>query len=698
MRNKYAYTHDGAVSETLAFSALECSFPITEISSLAEQESWRKEINRPLYHIHKWWATRLGSVFRALVIGALSEPDTDIWKNFYAPLAFKNRVVLDPFMGSGTTLGEALKLGCKVIGCDINPVSTFLVRQALTNVNKNELRATFDNIKESVSHKLSPYYLAWDPETKTYEPVMHYFWVQVGSTPSGEEIPLFNRYVFSQNAYPKKKPESQIVCPKCWNVMGARYDAEIIKCGECTHEFNPQAGPVKGANAYDAEGNKYRVKDLLNGARLKQKMFAKVILRKGKKVYLPITSDDRKLYKRAEKLLSETHLPLPSMSIRSGYNTDQARAYNYKNWQDFFNSRQLLSLGLTLQEIGKIENAVLREQLICLFSGTLEFNNMFCSFKGEGTGAVRHIFSNHILKPERMPLENNPWYSGRSSGTFSALFESRLIRAKEYLNNPFELKKDGEVYSKVAVHGPLNATLVDTWEGFSATPGSALILNGDSACLPIPSKSVDAIITDPPYFDFVHYSELSDFFFAWLSPALRDTYPYFASGDSSRPQEVQHRDPMFFSKQLGNVFKECARVLKDDGSLTFSFHHSKPEGWLAIYDAVHSAGFNFVAAHPIHAEQKSSSVKSIANSPISLDAILVCRKANIEKAIFKDCTQKHLTALESARLSLSNADKFVVDASQLLIEACARNYESKDLKVKLEALHGAYLGGKNEFI
>lgn len=59
---------------TTAATALECDFPQVEISQLAEQESWRKEINRPIYHIHKWWATRLGSVFRGVTLGALSQP------------------------------------------------------------------------------------------------------------------------------------------------------------------------------------------------------------------------------------------------------------------------------------------------------------------------------------------------------------------------------------------------------------------------------------------------------------------------------------------------------------------------------------------------------------------------------------------------------------------------------------------------
>ena len=99
-------------------------------------------------------------------------------------------------------------------------------------------------------------------------------------------------------------------------------------------------------------------------------------------------------------------------------------------------------------------------------------------------------------------------------------------------------------------------------------PVSVLILNGDSGRLPLPSGIVAAVITDPAYFDFVHYSELSDFFFAWLSPVLRDRYPWFNKADSSDTDEVQQKDPRAFARDLGHVYAESRRVLKDDGILT----------------------------------------------------------------------------------------------------------------------------------
>ena len=46
------------------------AFPFEFLSQLAERESWRKEVHRPIYHVHKWWAKRLGSVFRGILLGA----------------------------------------------------------------------------------------------------------------------------------------------------------------------------------------------------------------------------------------------------------------------------------------------------------------------------------------------------------------------------------------------------------------------------------------------------------------------------------------------------------------------------------------------------------------------------------------------------------------------------------------------------
>ncbi|WP_211454228.1 DNA methyltransferase [Collimonas antrihumi] len=688
------------LSHASVATALECDFPLVEISQIAEQESWRKEINRPIYHIHKWWATRLGSVFRGITLGALSQPGTDTWAQFYKTHDLAGKVVLDPFMGSGTTLGEAVKLGAKAIGCDINPVSTFLVRQAFTPASEAQLRAAFERLERDVAPEIRRYYQTRDPQTGELIPVLYYFWVKTVTTSEGEVIPLLSRYVFSQDAYPKKKPRAQIVCPGCWGVLEDRYDATELQCQHCGHQFNPQEGPAAGQYVTTKGGQRYRIKELLpkDGAP-PHRMYAMMALRAdGSKVYLPVRDEDLALNEAAQERLASETLPLPETGVRSGHNTDQARGYGYTRWRDFFNARQLLCLGLLLREILRIDDLMVQEQMLCLFSSTLEFNNLFCSFKGEGTGAVRHMFSNHILKPERTPLENSVWGTDKSSGTFCTLFESRLLRAKRYLDEPFEIEfvydlmGDRVGSRKTIASNPIKARRVETWAELNAADHGLLILNGDSSKLPVPAGSVDAVVTDPPYFDFVHYSELSDFFFAWLSPVLRDRYQWMAREDSSDQGEVQHKDPRVFARQLAAVFTEACRVLKDDGVLAFSFHHSRAEGWAAIYEAINKSGLAVVAVHPVHAELRAASPKTAAKDPISLDAILVCRKrafALHKPPVVRDvrtAVDAMSARLQSAGMCISAGDRFVIGAALTLIARAADDLSFDGIKMDLDAI------------
>lgn len=430
----------------------------------------------------------------------------------------------------------------------------------------------------------------------------------------------------------------------------------------------------------DASGNKYKIKDLIPAeGLLKEKMYAVLAVdENGDKKYLPIRDFDLELYQKAQRKLLESPLFSPYYEVRPGYNTNQARGYNYLRWKDFFNDRQLLCLGKLLQHIISIEDKAIREQMLCLFSSTLEYNNMFCSYKGEGTGAVRPIFSNHILKPERTPLENSVWGYSNSSGCFSGLFRTRLLKAKEYLDKPFEIIIDEKTSKceKVVASNPLNPVICNSWDELSKAHHAALILNGDSSDLPIPDGAVDFVVTDPPYFDFIHYSELSDFFYAWLSPILKKDYSFFVPNTSGRKNEVQQTDATEFSKRLGHIFSECNRILKPSGKLVFSFHHSRADGWIAIANAIKQAGFYVNECFPVHAELMASTPKAGTKEPISLDAIIVCNKqyaTSTEEASIK-CAQSYIAEMEVYEKQLSKSDVFVVCASQCLSALVAENY------------------------
>lgn len=675
--------------------AIEESFPYLELDKLAELESFRKEVHRPMNYIHKWWAKRLGSVFKAIITGALAEGEWPDQKNLFDA---NSKVVLDPFMGSGTTISEALRLNAKAIGCDINPVSTFSVTQALTYVPEEDLVAEFQAIVDDIGPEIRSYFTTRHDDGSTDYQVLYYFWVSTVETPEGEIVPLFKKYIFSQNAYPSRKPISRVVCPSCWDIFEANYNSTYCQCPNCEGAFNPQNGPVTGAFVVTPSGEKHKIIDLVkaSGVKPKQKMYAMLALdSNGKKFYKRVNQYDLDLFDKASADLKKhgASLSLPTMHIREGHNTKQPTNYNYKEWRDLFNERQLLCLGILLKRILEIEDKSIRDLFICLFSGCLEFNNVFCSFKGEGTGAVRHIFSNHILKPELTPLENSVLgVKGKSSGTFISLFYSRLLKAKNYQLHPFDIEvgasgKSQKSYSSRTVIPSIKENISDL---LSEKGQAAIVLNGDSGALDLPDNSVDAVITDPPYFDFIHYSELSDFFYSWLHGPLAEEYDYFQGRDSSDKNESQDKDPVQFSLKIGRVFTEVRRVLKPDGLLCFSYHHSTVEGWSSINDALRIAKLKLVAAHPIKAEMSVATPKSGSNSPINLDMILVCKASfsgdigDEAKSVVEADVRNIIKAYTSIGRKLSLSDLFVISMGKASSESSRRSW-SKEEEVKLLA-------------
>lgn len=627
------------------------AFPFEFISVLAEKESWRKEVHRPLAYLHKWWAKRLGSVFRSILLGCLLSEDEDLRVEFYRRQSRARVIVLDPFMGSGTTIYEAHKLGCTALGRDINPLAVETVRVALGPMDQDRLQAAFTELSASVGAKLRTLYRSTDSEGRPCD-VLYYFWVMQATCPVCNGLTdLLSSWVIAADAYPRRRPKVQLLCPSCGAIFPGLHQQSPATCPSCGQEFAPGTGPVRGAGVTCGHcGRTHVIRDCVpRTTRPSFRLYGKLVLNQdGEKEYLATDPADEAAYEHCGKQLAgeleSGAVRLPTLALAQGHNTRQAMNYGFNSWRDFFNDRQLLALGWLQSAIAELPDPATRDVLLTLFSGILEFNNLFASYKGEGTGAVRHMFSHHILKPERTPIEANVWGTPKSSGSFSGLFRSRLLRAIEYRQAPTEVQSYPGARGAVC-SPPFSGKVEPSWPVDGAfSPRGIYLSCGDSAGTGLPDASVDAVVTDPPFFDNVHYSELADFFYAWRRLTLTEQT---GLGLTTRSEaEVQDVDPQNFSRKLRGVLTECHRVLTNDGLLVFTYHHSRDEGWTTVADAILGAGFVVVNAHPVRSEMSVATPKAQAKEPIQLDIVVVCRKAS---GPWEDKPASPLRALELAK-------------------------------------------------
>ncbi|MCW5211897.1 hypothetical protein VU04_03185, partial [Desulfobulbus sp. TB] len=500
-----------------------------------------------------------------------------------------------------------------------------------------EIHKEYYCIEKKVKNKIQQYYKALSNDGTLCD-VLYYFHVKYLNCPECQkEISLFKSRIFSKHAVPKKNSSARSLCPNCNAINHVRFDATLTLCDVCSKQYNPQQGNVRGSLVSCPHCNTvFKLIDFMKGVAtpLETKVYAKILLTlDGEKKYEPVNDFDQIILDKVSEQFALIKDEFPTVHIKPGYNTNQIIKHGYSHWLDMFSKRQLLSIQLFIQAINEIEDIKLQRLFACFFSGVLEFNNLFCSFKGEGTGAVRHIFSHHILKPELMPLEANIWGTEKSSGSFSTLYKSRLLTAMKYKKSPTELQISCGKSSKIDnINNPIQADISDTYAKFLSSESSVYLSQGDSSTFDIPDKSVDMIITDPPFFDNVHYSQLADFFYYWLNQLL-----HISNATTTRNAgEVQDTDAVLFAKKLTTVFHECNRVLHDNGLFIFTYHHSRHEGWVAVHEAIRRAGFVCVQTFPVKAEMSVSIPLQQAKTPVHLDLIIVCKKQQQAATLLKE--------------------------------------------------------------
>ena len=261
--------------------------------------------------------------------------------------------------------------------------------------------------------------------------------------------------------------------------------------------------------------------------------------------------------------------------------------------------------------------------LSLLLSTSLEFNSILCGYKGSGIrrpGAIRHVFSHHAFTFPATAVENNPIYSIPSSGNLKNIYK-HYIKAKEWANQPIE--RDINTGKKIRIIGEHNYGREILSQSGLKGEGKYLLLNSDSSNLPFSNDSIDFVVTDPPYYNSVQYSNLSEYFRVWLKLMLPEEANWEINLSRSAVSKNSTNNNSNFFYILRNIFQEVKRVLnKNHGRLIFTYHHWDPNAWAELSIALKEAGFFLINRYVVFSENPLS-VHINGLNAIKHDTILV---------------------------------------------------------------------------
>jgi len=616
----------------------EASFPRRFVSRLASRETASRRHYRPIYSLHRWWARRPGTVFRSMLLAAFAGDETaeNMERRFFEPHGgglLQGKLIVDPFMGGGTTVFEALRLGASVVGLDVNPVAWWIVKQGVDRADPDRLEAAYRQVEESVGATIHDYYLTRCPLCNSPAEGLYYFWVKELTCPHcGRPFLLHPDFRLARH------PEGDfaVYCPRCHGVDRTERIDSPQQCSHCGHVYVPGRGRVhRGRYVCPHCGDRGRVVDELQNRQrpLDHGLVAvEYHCPQHGRGYKRADEADLALYEAASHELTRRAPTfwLPSQRIRPGTNTDQMRRHGYRYWRDMFNDRQLLGLGLLSNAIALVDDTASRELMTTLFSEVLDYNNMFCDYN-YSYRKIGNLFGLHAFNVSMRPVENNLWGGAAGSGTFSRFFR-KLVAAKSYARRPSERDLQGHrirlPQEAVSLDPVVDATALES--PILDTEQSCVVLCRDSRSIPLADGTVDAVVTDPPYFDNVMYGELSEFYYVWLHGALGEEYPEFMAPEMEDTPEIisnpgRGKGPDDYVRGLSAVFAECHRILRRGAPLVFTFHHRSIDVWVALLEALTAAGFVVESTVPVHSEM-SSSIHIRGKRAPETDVVVACRR------------------------------------------------------------------------
>lgn len=652
---------------------IEDLIPIREISAEASREKSLRHGN--ISTLHLWWARRPVVAARAAVYGALvpapaDARERDLYMDRMRDLCKWNvsqttldearqdiltanngqpPKVLDMFAGGGSIPLEAIRLGCESYAVDLNPVAHIIELCTLYYPQKYG-PALVEDVKkwgmwviERAREQLAEFYPAPPDllssngtvtqqrleegqetiETNHSLTPIAYLWTRTVPCPNptcGATVPLVRQTWL-------KKKEGHYVALK----MTPDYETKKVRFEKVEAAkleglgFDPEAGSKKGNTVClhcGAIATADYAKEQGQRGNIHHQIMACVFTRpdgKGK-VYcsgsgMPLP-DEILLKNCIMELCTNTDIEIPTEPIPQYLTGGTCYPYGLTRFVDLFTPRQLLSLLTIAAEVHHAHAAMLTEGMdderakaVTTYLGLMvdrlaDFNSSLCRWVSVGD-FVADTYARQALPMLWDFAEINPF--GNGSGNV----EDSLNRSISALQNCI-----------------FNVNFLPK------------VLRASATRNPLESQTMDAIVTDPPYYDNVSYADLSDFFYIWLKRSLGFLYPeHFSTPLTPKKQEAimasyRHNKSKNIAKQsyehmMADAFAEAHRVLKPGKPLICVYAHKTTLGWSTLIEALRHAGFVIVEAWPLDTERPGRST-AIGTAALASSIFLVARRRENE--------------------------------------------------------------------
>ena len=467
-------------------------------------------IRPPLYTAMKYWGKK----------------PHNIWREYIERYTPADGTYLDPFAGSAISVFEAVKANRRVIGFDLNPLTSFSIEVLSSDFNPNKFKKKVIEILNEVeeSEVYKKYFLTKCPTCGFIEAVaQNYKWE-------------------SENIY-----EIGVECPECAS--------------------NGKRGVDRNVKHWNGQFSRY-----LKSA----------------------NTDDITTVHSMNEIDMNFWIPNKPFPRSPSFSGNLIRCLGGNQFKDLWTKRNLYVISHIFDQINRVTEQDLRTQLLFGFIQTIHLcTKMSVPRRNSARRPFSTSWGRSAYLCSNRQMEMNPLLVFEGSCFGKQSVTSALSSATEYLGKKPKLlyvdrsNKSNRSKSYDIKYGVVDIAVLSEY---------------------LDDKSIDFIITDPPYGGLVQYLDLSSIWLVWLEHTNAKYTPHYEA-EITIKRGIQNEDA--YGRKFLNGLKQLHRVLKDGGKIVFTFHNKDIGIWNQFLKSINLAGFKIEKV--IHQQNRRTGESNVAN-------------------------------------------------------------------------------------